>query len=107
MVRRTVFEKGELDDRYVTKDSCENKKQKYIPKEICDLRMITMEKDIKEIKRDLEHLNTKIDAQGCDITEIKTKLNVGGMDRKVMFQLTGIITGLVTVIQTIIFYLVK
>jgi len=93
---------------YVTKEYCLDRKKGYISGKVCDLKMVTITKDVAEMKREIKGINTKLDNHmvhmAADISEIKTTLLL--MSKVPKDKITEwskfIISGLVGIIGTLI-----
>lgn len=74
---RTNELKSALDERYVTKDYCENKKQRYISKELCEAKESSIRADVEEIKKTCDDIkNNHLAYMQADISEMKVKITI-------------------------------
>lgn len=71
-----------LDDRYVSREYCENKKSQYIRKELCEAKEASLKSDISDIKdsingiknNHLAHMQIAIEKMKDDMVDIKVKV---------------------------------
>lgn len=108
MAKRSEVEA--LKEVFVTKDYCNDKKERYVRSDICESRMKNIEEKISDIEQHIGNiettLNNHMEHMSSDIEQIKIKIAKMGnnSDSKSWFKIITAILGITGGLMTLLYY---